>query len=243
MKQNREFVPFSLAASWHPYGGSEEDLLSWDEAEALDGFGRPSLHEVKSLLLKIRRGEVACFGRPRAIQWVTQMPFSPVAPGGDWDLYIQHTAFGVDWNSARHDWDDDEIILGPDRQVEQIPPELFDLKSTLAGLNTLRACNWNEGVIIEYLSVPRAQLTRNDGDPQGSVEPSEVILPASNREATSMLRLIAAMAVKGYAYSPSKKRNDATREIETDMAHLGIPMDQKTIKKYLKQATDLLPSE
>jgi len=65
----------------------------------------------------------------------------------------------------------------------------------------------------------------------------------STKERESLLRLVAAMAVRGYSYDPNVKRNSATTDIAHDLEHLGIPLDPGTIRKWLKQSMDLLPPE
>lgn len=62
-------------------------------------------------------------------------------------------------------------------------------------------------------------------------------------ERNSLLTLIAAMAIKGYKYDPKAKRNEATSDIQSDAELLGLPLDQKTILKWLREACKLLPSE
>lgn len=63
----------------------------------------------------------------------------------------------------------------------------------------------------------------------------------SKRETDSLLKLVIGMAVKGYAYDPSAKRNDATKEIADDLAELGISLDVDTVRKWLGLATEILP--
>lgn len=64
-----------------------------------------------------------------------------------------------------------------------------------------------------------------------------------NSERNSLLTLIAAMAIEGYKYDPKAKRNEATSDIQSDAELLGLPLDQKTILKWLREACKLLPSE
>ena len=67
--------------------------------------------------------------------------------------------------------------------------------------------------------------------------------PLSARERDSLLKLAIGMAVSGYAYDPEKSRNSAIGELEKDLQSLGIPLDQDTIRKWLKEAAQLLPPE
>lgn len=64
-----------------------------------------------------------------------------------------------------------------------------------------------------------------------------------DREKTTLLRLVAAMAVRGYSYDPAKKRNDATSDIKSDLELLGLQLDDKTILKWLRSATELIDKD
>ena len=65
--------------------------------------------------------------------------------------------------------------------------------------------------------------------------------PLSTRERDSLLSLIIGMAVAGYAYDPSQKRSDKTAEIASDLEKAGVALDVDTVRKWLKEATQLLP--
>lgn len=60
-------------------------------------------------------------------------------------------------------------------------------------------------------------------------------------EKQSVLRLVAGMAIQGYKYDPSSNRNECITEIQSDLDFLGIGLDAKTIRKWLKEATAILP--
>jgi hypothetical protein len=51
------------------------------------------------------------------------------------------------------------------------------------------------------------------------------------------------MAVKGYAFDPQAKRSDQISEIASDLADAGVPVSDDTVRKYLREAADLLPPE
>lgn len=70
-------------------------------------------------------------------------------------------------------------------------------------------------------------------------EPKEKGLGTRERE--SLLKLALGMAIKGYSFNPWAGRNAATAEIADDLAALGIPLDQDTVRKWLKEGIELLP--
>ena len=61
-----------------------------------------------------------------------------------------------------------------------------------------------------------------------------------DREKRTLLKLVAAMAIRGYSYNPSSKRNQSTSDIKSDLDLLGFPLDDKTILKWLRVSTDLI---
>lgn len=81
------------------------------------------------------------------------------------------------------------------------------------------------------------------------VEVDAVKMPASpldskgltEQETETLFKLIAAMSIKGYAFIPEAKRNQATADIQSDLDQLGISLDPKTILKWVRIACDVLP--
>jgi hypothetical protein len=65
--------------------------------------------------------------------------------------------------------------------------------------------------------------------------------PLKTRERDTLLKLIIGMAIGGYGYSPDEKKNPIP-EIAKDLGKLGIPLDQKTIRNWLREAiSEVLP--
>lgn len=79
--------------------------------------------------------------------------------------------------------------------------------------------------------------------PDSRVENGNVRTNLTDRERETLLRLVAAMAIRGYSFDKNAARNQATRDIQSDLDHLGIGLDQKTILKWLRQAVDLVDEE
>jgi hypothetical protein len=86
----------------------------------------------------------------------------------------------------------------------------------------------------------KAKLAAQEGagEKSGSAKDTGRI---GTRERESLLKLVLAMAIKGYVYDPKAGRNSAIREIAGDLQQLGIPLDEDTVRKYLNEARDLLP--
>lgn len=62
----------------------------------------------------------------------------------------------------------------------------------------------------------------------------------TDQERETLLKLIAAMAVKGYTFDPNANRNAATSDIKSDLELMGFNLDSKTVLKWLRAATDLV---
>ena len=58
-----------------------------------------------------------------------------------------------------------------------------------------------------------------------------------------MLKLVIGMAVGWYGFDPHQARNQATKEILDDIRSLGLSIDDDTVRKYLKQASELLDGD
>lgn len=79
-----------------------------------------------------------------------------------------------------------------------------------------------------------------------SIKPKPTILLEDNlseREKQTLLKLIATMAVRGYRFDPNAKRNEATSDIKGDLELLGFNLDDKTILKWLRAATELIDKD
>ena len=55
-----------------------------------------------------------------------------------------------------------------------------------------------------------------------------------------MLAAIFGMAIRVYSYNPADKRSRTAAEIVSDLELDGIPLSDDSIRRYLKEARDLL---
>ena len=74
-------------------------------------------------------------------------------------------------------------------------------------------------------------------------EPANADKPLTNIERDSLLKLVIGMAIKGYSYDPTAKKNSAVAEIAADLTLLGLQLGDDTIRKYLKQGNEHLPAK
>lgn len=71
-------------------------------------------------------------------------------------------------------------------------------------------------------------------------------LPAKDlktRERETVLKLIIGMTVSGYGYNPAAARSDTVSEIVDDLDKLGLHLDPDTVRKWLREAAELMPPE
>ena len=61
------------------------------------------------------------------------------------------------------------------------------------------------------------------------------------KERESVLRLIIGMAVKGYGYDPTTTRSKMVAEITSDLTMAGVELTDDTVRKWLREAAELLP--
>lgn len=119
--------------------------------------------------------------------------------------------------------------------VRAFPPVSEEAPARIAPLDFVA---W---VIKRSLEVPAAFLSASAvQNIVGYQQPAKVL---TSTEKASMLKLIAAMAIAGYKFDPTSTRNEATQDIADDLDRLGIGLDLKTVRKWLKEACSLIDPE
>jgi hypothetical protein len=68
-------------------------------------------------------------------------------------------------------------------------------------------------------------------------------ITASKREQESLLKLVIGMATGGYRFDRRAVRSRVTKEITDDLLDAGVSLDEATILKHLRRASELLPAE
>jgi hypothetical protein len=66
---------------------------------------------------------------------------------------------------------------------------------------------------------------------------------ANPKEIESLLKLVIAMAIKGYCFDPSAKKSPTPGEVASDAEQTGLSIDVDTVRKWLKRAAELLPPD
>ncbi|GAB5449344.1 hypothetical protein [Gymnodinialimonas sp.] len=61
-----------------------------------------------------------------------------------------------------------------------------------------------------------------------------------SQERTTLLKLIAAMACEQYGYDPSASRSEVPSRIAEDLDLVGLSMDPKTVRKWLRDSAELV---
>ena len=65
----------------------------------------------------------------------------------------------------------------------------------------------------------------------------------STKERESLLKLVIVMALDGYGYDPAASRSPIPKEIADQLATRGLSLDVDTVRKFLKEAKELLPPQ
>ncbi|MDH5721849.1 MAG: hypothetical protein OEY94_00815 [Alphaproteobacteria bacterium] len=80
-------------------------------------------------------------------------------------------------------------------------------------------------------SLKKAYETNNQNKPK----------PLHTKERETLLKIIAGMATDAYGYDPNAARSPIPREIADILAEKEIPLDPDTVRKWLKEAAEILP--
>lgn len=94
--------------------------------------------------------------------------------------------------------------------------------------------------LIEAAHLRMTKLERELAAVNGAPPAPEPAKAQSLIERQNMLKAIFGMAVRGYSYNPADKRSKTVAEIVSDLELEGIPLSDDTIRRYLKEARDLL---
>lgn len=94
--------------------------------------------------------------------------------------------------------------------------------------------------LIEAAHLRIAELEGELAALNGAPPTPEPAKPQSVIERQNMLKAIFGMAIRGYSYNPADKRSKTVAEIVSDLELEGIPLSDDTIRRYLKEARDLL---
>jgi len=148
------------------------------------------------------------------------------------------------------------MFVSTDHEVSQLPHEIrqhFERRLTFAERAYSKRqllftptprefLDWAASVGFPFseaweAAVPAEEL---EDEAQVDIEPSA---EPTTRERSSLLKLVIGMAVVGYKYDPERDRNEAIKDIADDLDSLGIGMDVKTIRKWLREGAEILPRE
>jgi hypothetical protein len=104
----------------------------------------------------------------------------------------------------------------------------------------LEICEKKDGQIRHLLQQREELQNRLDSaaTPALSATPE---ISLGTRERESLLKLVIGMAVGGYGYDSAAARSEHPAEIANDLATSGVALDVDTVRKWLKQAAELLP--
>ena len=120
-----------------------------------------------------------------------------------------------------------------------IPPSAWRVKVMDTDLSHIYYSNGKIELIIDEICVSASDLEELRSKQKKTKSGQKNIDDPVNNE--SLLKLVAAMAYRGYKFDPQKPRNTATSEIMNDLDELGLPLDRKTVLHWLREAGTKLP--
>jgi PAS domain-containing protein len=94
----------------------------------------------------------------------------------------------------------------------------------------------------ELANAANEVIAERDAAERALVESKALEKGLGTKERESLLRLVIGMAIEGYRYDPNQRRSDKTTEIVTDLEKVGLPLDADTVRKWLREATEILPA-
>lgn len=134
------------------------------------------------------------------------------------------------------------------KQYEQADAACDQLRSNYQDLQKMYAqhiADW-EGLVqkksdlIDAAHLRIAELERELTAVNETPQATEPPKSQSLIERQNMLKAIFGMAIRGYSYNPADKRSKIVAEIVSDLEREGLPLSDDTIRRYLKEARDLL---
>ena len=101
---------------------------------------------------------------------------------------------------------------------------------------------WLDDIEIPTHPSYRKMLDRRVANKQG-VTSKVSQKPIGTQERETLLKLIAAMSCEQYGYDPKAERSEAATRVGNDIEFVGLSMDAKTVRKWLKEAAKLVDQD
>lgn len=142
---------------------------------------------------------------------------------------------------------------GPSLRAPADARHLCDLAHRAIDVGSLEArpaprdfMTWARSVGVDFAPDWWGAVADEEALPEDAAQspPPAVPVPElGTRERETLLKMVAAMAMCGYRWDPNARRNEATAEIASDLASLGVPLDTDTIRKWLRKGAELIPRQ
>jgi hypothetical protein len=243
---NADYDHWSKAAHWTldeaialSFGKAPE-IVRWSKLQKYSALGSPFAAQYA------RRRDLAM----RALSW--KQLYDPVLPGiflawaNRTDIPVppelteaveKHGGQVADWKTLH-----DKAVEAGKRDAEAAEKQIAEWKQlfneSIAQREEQRA-DWIEIVNAKKLKI--AALEAEIDALQSQQPAAEAEQGIGARERDSLLKLVIGMAVAAYIYDPKVARSDRPTEIAGDLERNGVPLDVDTVRKWLREAAELLP--
>lgn len=193
------------------------------------------------------------FGRaPEKVQWLTVQPHVGWSPFAFQYSRVRERALSyVRWNQLYDPVLPTIFLAWAKRDGFPVDPELIRRVEARGNI----VADWKD--LYEKIKQERDQLAqalatiRRDRDSinarlaeanaaHGAITSNRSL---GTRERETALKLIIGMAIHGLGYVPSASKSPIPKEIATKLAELGMPLDPDTVRKWLREAAEVLPEQ
>lgn len=125
------------------------------------------------------------------------------------------------------------------RRCAQFGRFFKNMNGRFSAESPVRLKNWFDEVEMEVHPEFYAQLEKRS-TPPALKEPVERAAKLVSTERETLLKLVAAMSCEQYSFDPSASRSDTVTSMQSDLAAVGLQLDNKTILKWLREASKLV---
>jgi hypothetical protein len=151
----------------------------------------------------------------------------------DWKTLHDRMASAVEHLQAQLKGKDDEHAATVESHARYVE-KMREGQDRLAALNESIVAH--KDAMIEHLTQSNGALSKQIEDLQSGLPASPAEKSLASRERESLLKLVIGMAIKGYGFDPKAARSSIAREIADDLARVGLPLDEDTVRKYIAEA-------
>lgn len=117
-----------------------------------------------------------------------------------------------------------------------IDPHVLKREDVFIAMTEIKRFEADHGI------VPHIQSVKEDAPNKIATTSPDSVSKLHPKEKVSLLKMVIVLAVEAYRYNPDDKKSTVTSEIAESAQRMDIPIDEDTVRKWLKEAAALLPN-